>query len=268
MQPVLLDYKTASLLLTYLLLGALIGLFGIYPLTMVIVWLEFASQRPEGPALAEFMQERFFLGFIPRLLHLQIALSFAALGSVMGIGFGLFTRSYFAKMRELRFLENERKRYVPDLIQGGENARVEFKSSVRWDVQEARINRSLEKVIAKTLAGFLNARGGDLIVGIADDGSALGLDADYKTLKHQNADGFERLVTDLVKKYLGGDLCTLVHMTFTNYQSKEIVVITAQEATRPVYVADGKSSAFYVRAGNSTRQLDVREALDYAANRW
>ncbi|MDN3720965.1 hypothetical protein QW131_21525 [Roseibium salinum] len=47
-----------------------------------------------------------------------------------------------------------------------------------------------------------------------------------------------------------------------------MAMIIIRPAPRAVYLEDGKASVFYVRSGNSTRQLDVREALSYARARW
>jgi schlafen family protein len=262
------NFKSLSAQFVYLVLGAAIGIFAIYPLTMVIVWLEFAADNPEIPALADFMHARFIFGFLPRFLHLDLVTSFALLGGAIGVGFGFFTLTYMRQAKDLRFYQGEIKNYIPDIIRTGENDKVEFKSSVRWDIQEKCINRGLEKVIAKTLAGFFNTHGGDLLIGVADDGSVLGLGNDYQTLKHQNSDGFERTLNDIIKKMLGGDLCPLSHFTFVEVDGREICMVTVEKAPRPVYFDDGKNSVFYVRVGNSTRQLDVREALDYAQTRW
>jgi magnesium-transporting ATPase (P-type) len=49
---------------------------------------------------------------------------------------------------------------VRALAEAGEGAAVEFKASLRWDVQERRVNKALERVVAKTVAGFLNGRAG------------------------------------------------------------------------------------------------------------
>jgi Putative DNA-binding domain len=59
---------------------------------------------------------------------------------------------------------------VDGIIAGGESELVEFKSSARWDYREQKVNKSLEQVIVKTLASFLNARGGTLLIGVGDDG--------------------------------------------------------------------------------------------------
>ena len=57
------------------------------------------------------------------------------------------------------------------MIAQGESANLEFKSSFRWDLRENKLNRALEGVILKTLAGYMNGKGGTLLIGVADDGS-------------------------------------------------------------------------------------------------
>ena len=64
---------------------------------------------------------------------------------------------------------------VRHLMACGENNRLEFKSSIRWDVDEGRVSKVLEGVAIKTIAGFLNAEGGTLLIGVDDSGRAVGL---------------------------------------------------------------------------------------------
>ncbi len=78
------------------------------------------------------------------------------------------------------------------LMATGENDRIEFKSSLRWDVKEQRVNKQLEKVVVKTLAGFLNAEGGTLLIGVDDAGAVIGLAGDYEALRKRDRDGFEQ----------------------------------------------------------------------------
>jgi predicted HTH transcriptional regulator len=42
----------------------------------------------------------------------------------------------------------------------------------------------VEAVIAKTVCGFLNGRGGTLLIGVDDEGEALGLAADLELLDY------------------------------------------------------------------------------------
>ena len=64
---------------------------------------------------------------------------------------------------------------VRQWIAKGESETLEFKSSLRWDRKEGRVNKDLERVVVKTLAGLLNAKkGGALLVGVADSGEVSG----------------------------------------------------------------------------------------------
>ena len=92
---------------------------------------------------------------------------------------------------------------IYELINGGENERVEFKSSMRWDYKENRVNKNLEGVIIKTLSAFLNSSGGTLLIGVDDLGDVIGIGKDLKTLGggKKNLDGFELQLTELVDRY-------------------------------------------------------------------
>jgi predicted HTH transcriptional regulator len=59
----------------------------------------------------------------------------------------------------------------------------------------------LEKVIAKTIAAFMNSAGGTLFIGVDDEGYPVGLQNDYGTLKKQASDGFEIEVRQSIDKY-------------------------------------------------------------------
>lgn len=253
-------------MIAYIIVGAAVGITIIHPLTLTIVWWELIYSQPDGQRLVTFLGSRIWLGILPR--DLSITITYALLGAVVGLAFGLFTRRYVATAKAYQTLREEQITHIPDIISQGENQRIEFKSSVRWDVNENRINRGLEKVIAKTIAGFFNADGGNLVIGVDDEGNALGLDNDYSTLRHGNRDGFERTINDIIRKSLGGDMCPFVHTIFTAIEGKDIALVVIRPAPRAVYMEDGGSSAFFVRSGNSTRQLDVREALSFAQTRW
>jgi hypothetical protein len=59
---------------------------------------------------------------------------------------------------------------IDGLVARGESDLVEFKSSARWDYREQKVNKALEHVIVKTLASFLNGKGGTLLIGVDDAG--------------------------------------------------------------------------------------------------
>jgi hypothetical protein len=250
----------------YVLLGAIVGVLVIHPLNLMFVWWELTRFSQTAPGFWEFMSNRLWLVLLPR--HVDVAIAYALIGAVVGVGFGVFTRNYLLTSRAYQTLRAEQTNLVPEIVRRGENDQIEFKSSIRWDMKEDRINRGLEKVIAKTLAGFFNGEGGYLVIGVNDDGEPLGLDKDLSTLRQADLDGYERTINDIVKKMLGGDLCSHIHTVFATLEGRQVAMVIVRPAPRAVYMEDGKSSVLYVRSGNSTRQLDVREALNYAKTRW
>ncbi|WP_269585248.1 AlbA family DNA-binding domain-containing protein [Roseibium sp. Sym1] len=255
-----------SFLAAYLLVGAVVGVLVIHPLNLVVVWWELARFSESAPTLIEFLSARLWLVLLPR--HLDVAIAYTVVGAIVGLAFGVFTRNYLRTSRAYQSLREEQTALIPDLMKQGETGRVEFKSSLRWDMKENRINRGLETVIAKTLAGFFNADGGHLLVGVDDDGRPLGLDKDLATLKSPDLDAFERTVNDIVSKNLGGDLCPYIHTVFARVEDKDVAMIIVSPAPRAVYVEENRASVFYLRSGNSTRKLDVRETVNYANRRW
>jgi len=255
-----------SFLVTYILVGAVFGVLVIHPLNLVVFWWELARFSETAPSLMEVLTGRLWLVLLPR--HLDVAIAYAVVGAIVGLAFGVFTRNYLQTSQAYRSLREEQTALIPDLMKQGETGRVEFKSSLRWDMKENRVNRGLETVIAKTLAGFFNADGGHLLIGVDDAGRPLGLEKDLSTLKSPDLDAFERTVNDIVSRHLGGDLCPYIHTVFARVEDKDVAMIIANAAPRAVYLEENKVSVFYLRSGNSTRKLDVREAGNYAQSHW
>lgn len=154
------------------------------------------------------------------------------------------------------------------LILQGEQESIEFKSSLRWDYEKNSVNKDLQFTIAKSLAGMMNYRGGTLLVGVADDGTILGIDKDLMGLRKSDIDGFRLLLTDIIRNYLGLEFSEYIHARFEGIHNKTICVISIRPSNKPVFISSGNKSEFWVRAGNSTRQLDVREANEYIHNHW
>jgi hypothetical protein len=160
---------------------------------------------------------------------------------------------------------------IKSLIFEGESAFLEFKSSVRWDYRQNKENKELEKVILKTVAAFMNAKGGKLIIGVDDDGNILGLEKDFQTLRQQNKDGFEQLIIQLLSNRIGKEFCPYISLKFQEIDGKDICLINIDASPKPAYVQEGKDTKdikFFLRTGNSTQQLNVKEANEYISAHW
>lgn len=164
---------------------------------------------------------------------------------------------------------------VAELVAAGESDRVEFKSTARVNVHTGAKDDKMEQVIAKTIAAFLNADGGTLLVGVDDDGVPLGLERDLGTMKAPDHDRFELWLRDLLTTCLGPNAAALVAVDFHELpdaegQLRAVCRVTAPASPRPVYLRANKNAApeLWVRTGNSTRQLNVDAATEYTMHRW
>ena len=131
------------------------------------------------------------------------------------------------------------------LIAQGESETVEFKASARWDLRANAPNKALEAVIVKTVAGLLNARGGILLIGVDDKGTAVGLEQDFKTLsKRPDQDGYQQFLVNLFSSSLGKDVCAYISISFQSIDEQDICVLRIQKSLKPIYVGEGQQTRF------------------------
>ena len=157
---------------------------------------------------------------------------------------------------------------LPELIAGGESQHVEFKSSILWDYRQGKMNKSLSEPILKNVAAFMNSAGGSVLVGVDDDGSILGLEADFAAMKKPNADGFELIFNNAFNRMLGVEFRQWVQLDFPEIEGQTICVIRVQPAPRPVYYNHQGREDFYIRAGNASQPLPVSKAAAYIQERF
>jgi hypothetical protein len=199
----------------------------------------------------------------------ELMLFYAEMGAVLGILSLVLYKFLHKQLLQIDYLKNELDKDLLLIIRQGEGMYLEFKSSLRWDMVEDRTNRALEVVILKTIAGFLNSqKGGTLLIGVSDSGDILGLAKDYQTLKKPNQDGFEQTLMTATAVNLGSDVCQFVHVLFHVVDNKDVCRVIVSPAARPVFLEQNNSPKFFVRTGGSTRDLNIKEAVDYIFNRW
>ena len=232
----------------------------------MVFWYEYKGliEFP-GNSPIEFWIQRLITEFKFELMPMSFV--FALLGGIVGLLFGLYHIRLSGQKNLVRSLEHELAEELPLLIARGESEHLEFKSTYRWDVRQQRTNRALESIVIKTIAGFLNREGGTLLIGVEDNGNIIGIDSDFQTLKHKNRDGFERALMDTVKTSLGGNACALLHCRFHDIENKTICRVIVESAVEPVYYHEDSVARLMVRTGNSTRELDAREAHAYLSSR-
>ncbi len=167
--------------------------------------------------------------------------------------------------------EGESPKSSAEMIAEGENHSVEFKQTARWNVHTEERDPKIELVIAKTVAGFLNAEGGSLFIGVDDDGNVLGLDRDLGLMKEPDLDRYELWLTDLIGRCLGKPVVANVTVTFELVDRNQLCRVDVDQSLSPVFLDEpggNREADMYVRMGNSTRKLLTDEALEYVKNHW
>ena len=160
-----------------------------------------------------------------------------------------------------------------ELIKGGESDRLEFKQTLRFDVETQALNRKLEEVAIKTIAGFANHTGGTLLIGVRDDGVVTGVEPDYATLTNGNRDKFELHLTHLLNLNFGTAFrATRIRISFPAISGKAICRVDVQRSPTGVVVklpdrAGTPTERFYVRLGNSTQELSLSQMTTFIAGR-
>lgn len=246
------------------LIGALFGILVLYPLYDFIYYHE---QGVKNIVAFDYVLGRFtesIQGNTPIKTWFL-----AKVGIVIGIVLAWVYGRLHKKLSQIEKLEEELQRDLKSTIQQGEGPLLEFKSSFRWDYQQASTNKKLESAVIKTLAGFLNSyTGGTLLIGVNDDGEILGLENDYKTLRRKDSDGYEQLLMTTIASSIGADFCLYINVLFHVIEEKSVCRLIVTPSPYPVFFKQNKDTKFFLRTGGGTRDLNIASATDYISQRW
>jgi len=178
------------------------------------------------------------------------------------------TQLYLLWYKKFGHVKVSKRALLNKILMSGEGKKIEFKKSLRWDYDKNEFNKELEKSIIKTIAGFLNAEGGNLVIGVSDKKEIEGLGKDYQTLPKKDRDGFENYLTQIVRVNIGSPNLRLININFTNIEEKEVCFIKVKSSEAPVFTKINGSEEFFVRVGNSTASLSISESVIYIKNHW
>jgi predicted HTH transcriptional regulator len=161
-------------------------------------------------------------------------------------------------------------RNAEELIKRGESKTLEFKSTLRWNLKEDKQDdKVVTHAVLKTVAAFLNTEGGDLLIGVADDGSIVGIERDQL----ENEDKFMRHLAQVVRNGLGDRAGTCIDPKTQVVSGKTVCVVSCQRSPEPVYLKwKGAESTpdgdFFVRSGPGTVKLPAESAREYVKTRF
>lgn len=192
---------------------------------------------------------------------------------------------------------------LEELIKKGESETLEFKSSMRASTQpdlaimslqeslqkavrqdekntlqkklidlKKTIMNALEHEILRTIAAFMNSKGGILLVGVSDNGEVLGLEKDFETFSDKkNWDGWSQHFVSTVRKHMGRQSLGNIKSESVIFDDKIVALIRIQKSSKPIYVEyhDNKTGEikleFYCRVLNTTQLLNIKEVSEYVS---
>ena len=159
---------------------------------------------------------------------------------------------------------------VQALIDGGESAVVEFKSTAGCNLHTGNKDPIITWAVTKTIAAFLNTNGGTLLIGIDDRGSPVGIESDYPLVKGGNRDGWELWLTAVVKNALGPVAITDMSVRFFTLDDRTISRIDVRPSAEPVFASrkGEQKKFFFARLNNSTEELSGPALLSYRQKHW
>jgi len=158
----------------------------------------------------------------------------------------------------------EKKKKVISEIGEKEGQTIEYKETFRWDVKNRIKNKSLKYEVSKTVCAFLNSDGGNLFLGVDDDGNIKGIENDLKTYNNSNMEKNKDLlhqdIKNIIKEHLGSSIINRVTIEFIYVKKIEIIKVVVTRHFEPVFI---KNKNFIVRNGPASQKLEGKDLFDY-----
>jgi len=176
----------------------------------------------------------------------------------------MVTRDGFRQLERGEVIE-EKPQTLEQMVLQGESKYTEFKSTLRVNMHTGEKDKRMEHAVLKTINGFLNSKeGGTLVIGVADNGDAVGIEKDGFV----NEDKMDLHLGNLIKTQLG--TASMLHITphFEEYKGERVFLVDCKPSKLPVYLKCGNDEEFYIRAGGSSAKLTPSQMTDYINQRF
>jgi hypothetical protein len=160
---------------------------------------------------------------------------------------------------------------IEEALQIGESKTVEFKSTYYWDASKGKNNDECRLNVLRSIAGFLNADGGTLFIGVAqnDNGecSVCGISADLAA-SNGDQDALRLKLASQVAERIGSPFSRFVTDRIEDVGGKLVWIVEVEPANEPVWVRWDNRRRYFVREGPRTSELDSESTYRYIKNKW
>ena len=270
-----------GIIVAYMSLGKMPGFAKERPLLIAIESFSFGVAVAAIWSIVEFQLDS-LIGYptdVPERADAILRLTWITIGSLIvsllfmadlryGIIRGGVTK-FLGENSKIIGIEEDYEEETEKLIMGGESYNVEFKSTIRTNLQTGEKDKRMEKAVLKSIVAFLNSDGGDLLVGVADDGEKIGVDIE----SFDNPDKMNLHISNLLSSQIGDEFIPFIKYRQLNYGKREdgtdriVVRFTCEPTSTPAFLKDGKVEIFFVRSGPSSVELTGNDLIKYVDNR-
>jgi hypothetical protein len=146
-------------------------------------------------------------------------------------------------------------------VRQGENLTIEYKATFSKDIEHSGKvpAKEIENSALKTIAGFLNKKGGVLLIGVTDDSKILGIEND----DYQTKDKYLLHFKNKVKVAIGEEHFDLINYEIVDVNGKKVLLVECKQSPSPVYMY---GNDFYVRTNPATDKLEGPKLVKYIKN--
>jgi hypothetical protein len=130
--------------------------------------------------------------------------------------------------------------------------------------------------VLETVVAFLNTEGGTVLIGVADDGTIVGIEKDLSAVGQHGWDGWSNEMTNHLRDRIGPDVGASVKIRSEKVKGHLVAALDCPAYDRPVdlkrVAADkdwlGHDHRMYVRLDASDHALGPKQAVEYSQRRW
>ncbi|MDP9153704.1 MAG: ATP-binding protein [Pseudomonadota bacterium] len=186
-----------------------------------------------------------------------------------------FNKGDLDTLRSFRFIEVPDDPLLEGDLQSEESEKLEFKSTLCCDLgrlratSKAEVSDAVTNSSLKSVAAFLNASGGRLIVGVEDDRTICGIDEDFRIAKTSSLDKWQLVFRDLIttRFHEGATIGDYVRINALHYKNKTVAIITIVPRPKLSFLKIGADFQLFVRRGNRTESVPITEIETFLVRR-
>lgn len=152
---------------------------------------------------------------------------------------------------------------LSSLLKSDEGETLEFKSTFKKNIETGQSDENMRFAVLKSIAGFLNARGGRLILGFDEKNKkVIGLNEDYELTKRKDKDSFQLEFWSYLESNIDKSIVKKnIDISFESIQDKEVAIILVKRGDTPVFLKKNGKKILYVRNRNETDNLEDPEEI-------